>query len=452
MHADTHALVTAPAALIALVFTAACGDTTTPTGGPAGTAAPLALSGSVAPAQARPLDGTRWRLVELQSMDDAQGTSRPADPSLYTMHLGADGAVAMRVNCNRATGTWKAEASNDASSGRFEFGPLAGTRALCPPSSLDERLMREASYVRSYLIKDGRLHLSLMADGGIQVWEPLVAMPFEASADAALERAILKANPTYTKDVVDGGGAGRGRYVHAKVDLNGDGRDEMLVYLLGPVFCGTGGCNLQIFTPSSEGYVLVSDLSTSRTPLVVAATRSAGWFDLFKLESGGGAPQSYVKLTFDGTRYVERERMAVAQVPQGLRYLAGDLSFDQGVPLVPADTAAASSLPAAPPPSAAGFSTVCGVTVDGRDYRYRCTVEGAAPGRTGQTTLHFPDNSVTLTWKAAGAATATFAGMAPRAITVSTDGGVTRFPFDDKVYFYASDRATAAAQLKALPR
>jgi hypothetical protein len=33
---------------------------------------------------------------------------------------------------------------------------------------------------------------------------------------------------------------------------------------------------------------------------------------------------------------------------------------------------------------------------------------------------------------------------------VSTVDGVTRFTFEDKVYFYASDRATAAAQLKTL--
>jgi hypothetical protein len=61
-------------------------------------------------------------------------------------------------------------------------------------------------------------------------------------------------------------------------------------------------------------------------------------------------------------------------------------------------TRAAANKPAAPAPSAAGFSTVCGVTVDGQEYRYKCTVEGAAAGTSGKTTLHFPDNSVTLEW------------------------------------------------------
>lgn len=106
-------------------------------------------------------------------MDDATGTARPADPSLYTMRLNSDGSVALRLDCNRATGTWKAEPSADPSIGRFGFGPLAATRALCPTPSLNERVTDQAPYVRSYMLRDGRLHLSLMADGGIWVWSPM---------------------------------------------------------------------------------------------------------------------------------------------------------------------------------------------------------------------------------------------------------------------------------------
>ena len=121
---------------------------------------------------ASPLADTQWRLVEFQSMDDAQGTTRPSDPSLYTMHLKSDGTVTMRLNCNRAMGTWSAKPGVDAASGRFEFGPLAMTRALCPPPSMDESIAAQAQFIRSYLLKDGRLYLSLMADGGIYAWEP----------------------------------------------------------------------------------------------------------------------------------------------------------------------------------------------------------------------------------------------------------------------------------------
>jgi heat shock protein HslJ len=119
-----------------------------------------------------PLADTRWRLVEFQSMDDAIGTVHPLDPSLYTMRLNSDGTVAMRLNCNRAMGSWRAVPSGDGARGSFEFGPLAATRAICPPPSMDAQIAAQAEYVRSYLIQDGRLYLSLMADGGIYAWEP----------------------------------------------------------------------------------------------------------------------------------------------------------------------------------------------------------------------------------------------------------------------------------------
>lgn len=133
-------------------------------------AAALAVSTASAAAPPSALAGTHWRLVEFQSMDDAQGTTRPSKGSVYTMWLHGDGSVNMQLNCNRANGTWSAAPGTNAASGRFEFGPLAATRALCPPPSMDESIVAQSSYVRSYMLKDGRLYLSLMADGGIYVW------------------------------------------------------------------------------------------------------------------------------------------------------------------------------------------------------------------------------------------------------------------------------------------
>jgi heat shock protein HslJ len=119
-----------------------------------------------------PLANTSWRLAEIQSMDDATGTTRPDDPAKYTMRLNSDGTVNMVLNCNRANGSYTIEPSSDPSNGRFEFGPLAMTRALCPPPSLDGEIAAQAQWIRGYLLKDGNLYLSLMADGGIYAWEP----------------------------------------------------------------------------------------------------------------------------------------------------------------------------------------------------------------------------------------------------------------------------------------
>lgn len=123
-----------------------------------------------APAHSIGLGGTAWRLLEVQSMDDAQGTTKPDDPSKYTIAFNADGTVSAKLDCNRATGSWVSKGEN-----QIEFAPLAVTRALCPPPSISDKVATDLGYVRSYILKDGKLYLSLMADGGILVWEPAIA-------------------------------------------------------------------------------------------------------------------------------------------------------------------------------------------------------------------------------------------------------------------------------------
>jgi heat shock protein HslJ len=135
-------------------------------------AASLATA-AVDPETPSPLADSYWHLVEFQSMSDRIGTLKPEDPALYTMHLAADGTVTMQLNCNTAQGQWTAEPSADIKNGRFAFAPLAATQAICPPPSLDERVAKDAAYIRGYLLEGDRLFLSLMADGGIYVWQRL---------------------------------------------------------------------------------------------------------------------------------------------------------------------------------------------------------------------------------------------------------------------------------------
>ncbi len=281
------------------------------------------------------LAGSQWRLVQIVSMDDAVGRTRPADPSRYTLQLGGDGKASLRLDCNRGTASWTAQASAEPANGSFRFGPLATTRAYCPPPSLSQRLTDQIPYVRSYLIRNGHLHLALMADGGILEWEPLVQTGFLNQPDRELETALLRASPSYTKAMVAAGGGGLTRYVYARTDLNGDGKDEVFVYLMGSYVCGSGGCNLQLFTRTPGGYRLVNDFPISRLPIIVAHSRHQGWNDLWQRQSGGGAPATYVRQVFDGRRYVEKERVPATTTPQGQAVLTGDPSQSDGLPLLP---------------------------------------------------------------------------------------------------------------------
>ena len=115
------------------------------------------------------LAGTQWTLQSIQSMDDTQGTTSVADGKRYTLHFAADGRASLRLDCNRGTGSWEAR-PGESDSGSLRLSAIAMTRALCPPPSLDTRIARDLGHVRSYRVIDGRLYLSLFADGGIYEW------------------------------------------------------------------------------------------------------------------------------------------------------------------------------------------------------------------------------------------------------------------------------------------
>lgn len=106
-------------------------------------------------------------------MDDAQGATRIPDPARFTLRFGSDGRASLRLDCNRGAGNWKSIPAADGLSGQLQLGPIATTRALCPPPHLDDRIARDLAYVRGYLLRDGKLYLTLMADGGIYEWLPL---------------------------------------------------------------------------------------------------------------------------------------------------------------------------------------------------------------------------------------------------------------------------------------
>jgi heat shock protein HslJ len=106
------------------------------------------------------LEGTAWQLVKFQGSDDT--TLTPDDGSKYTIDFGKDGQLTARIDCNRGRGAWKSSGSS-----QLQLGPLALTRAFCPPGSLHDQIVKQWPNIRSYVIKNGRLFLSLMADGGI---------------------------------------------------------------------------------------------------------------------------------------------------------------------------------------------------------------------------------------------------------------------------------------------
>lgn len=136
-------------------------------------AAALALAACGSAAASDPLIGTTWHLTGITSMaPDEEPNTTIADPSKYTVTFGPDGRAAFQVDCNRGNASWQAAASAP-DSGTLTFGPMALTRMFCPQPSDDTKVAAALARVRSYLISDGRLHMSLEADGGVMNWTPV---------------------------------------------------------------------------------------------------------------------------------------------------------------------------------------------------------------------------------------------------------------------------------------
>jgi heat shock protein HslJ len=182
------------------------------------------------------LGGTSWRLVKFQGGDGL--TLTPNDKAKYTIAFGTDGRLSARIDCNRGRGTWKSSGPP-----QLEFGRLALTRAMCPPGSLHDHMVKHWPYVRSYVMKDGHLFLSLMADGGIYEFEPAspeenvkgavrpVTEPLENTywkltllGDAPVTAAYRRPEPHLIINSVNrsvGGHAGCNRFT-GSYDLKGD--------------------------------------------------------------------------------------------------------------------------------------------------------------------------------------------------------------------------------------
>jgi heat shock protein HslJ len=126
----------------------------------------LTLAGGQKSGGGNPLTGTSWQLVKFQGPDER--TVVPDDKSKYTITFGSNGRVTARVDCNRASSTWRASTS-----GELQFGSWSRTSAKCGPKSLHDQIVMEGAAVRNFVIKDGHLFLSGLAAGGYYELEPI---------------------------------------------------------------------------------------------------------------------------------------------------------------------------------------------------------------------------------------------------------------------------------------
>lgn len=154
----------------------------------------------------------------------------------------------------------------------------------------------------------------------------------EKIRDAKLEAAILAAVET------GNGRDGEARYYYNRVDLDGDKKPEVLVYVFGRLNCGTGGCGALLFRKVEDKYELITNFEPVRNPIIVSQNKTNGWHDLIFFNRGGGIiPGYYSVCRFNGRTYpdnptVEQDAPPLKTGVKGTAYLAGVGDGKSGLP------------------------------------------------------------------------------------------------------------------------
>jgi hypothetical protein len=93
-------------------------------------------------------------------------------------------------------------------------------------------------------------------------------------------------------------------YSSAFVDLRDDGTQDVIVYLTGDGWCGSGGCTTLILVPKDSSYEVVTKITIVRPPIRILVTKLNGWHDIAVRVQGGGIIKAYeAKLSFNGRTY-----------------------------------------------------------------------------------------------------------------------------------------------------
>lgn len=145
-----------------------------------------------------------------------------------------------------------------------------------------------------------------------------------------------------------GGIGADAKWLVGRADLNGDGKDEALAYVIETATCGTGGCSLYVLSDNgTNGWQVIDKIGPAQLPLYVLSPGGAdGWATLGVTVGGGGAERALMAVPHSAEGYLDNPTAAPAKKAEP----------GSAKPLIDGDMAKAVPIPSddpAPVPAAA---------------------------------------------------------------------------------------------------
>jgi hypothetical protein len=104
------------------------------------------------------------------------------------------------------------------------------------------------------------------------------------------------------------------RYSAAFVSLRDDGKREVIVYLTGSAWCGTGGCTMLVLVPEGVSFKVITKMPVVLPPISVLMAKSSGWHDICIVT---GRPLDEAVLSFNGRTYLKKRARRSSDQAQG---------------------------------------------------------------------------------------------------------------------------------------
>ncbi len=145
----------------------------------------------------------------------------------------------------------------------------------------------------------------------------VISYPSEDRREQGLDRALLNEDVIAPlEESVE--------YSYNKVDLNGDGKKEAIVYLENLELCDSGECHIFIFEPVENDYRLVSLIGgVYGNPIIVSDRKTKGWHNLILPRQKNYLDEAkYTRARFNGKKYTTSGLISSKANISGRAYLA----------------------------------------------------------------------------------------------------------------------------------
>lgn len=122
-------------------------------------------------------------------------------------------------------------------------------------------------------------------------------------------------------------------YHYNNIDLNGDGKKEAFVFLIGDYVSGSGGSVALLI--DREKLEVISDFTLVRVPVVISEEETNGYKDIIMQVSDASLESSYVIMQYDGQGYPSNpsmlEKIEDGTSVKGLAIIANEVSRENGI-------------------------------------------------------------------------------------------------------------------------